>query len=84
MNEFTLNPRIYRFDPTPRSKWKACSCENLDGEGNIRVKCDRQPWTTIPTIPYENRSLFSHNVRLIPKIFNFIAPERDKNQSGNE
>ncbi|CAG9531848.1 unnamed protein product [Cercopithifilaria johnstoni] len=49
------------FDSTLHSKWKACSCENLDGEGNIHVKCRRQPWTIIPTIPYDNRSLFSHN-----------------------
>ncbi|MCP9260122.1 Leucine Rich Repeat family protein [Dirofilaria immitis] len=49
------------FDPTAHSKWKVCRCENLDGEGNIHVKCRRQPWTIIPVIPYDNRSLFSHN-----------------------
>uniref|UniRef100_A0A0R3QR91 Chaoptin n=1 Tax=Brugia timori TaxID=42155 RepID=A0A0R3QR91_9BILA len=57
------------FDPTPHSKWKACSCENFDGEGNIHVKCSRQPWTIIPTIPYDNRSLFSHN----DTVYNIVA-----------
>ncbi|EFO25703.1 leucine Rich Repeat family protein [Loa loa] len=58
------------FDPTPHSKWKTCSCENLDGEGsNIHVKCYRQPWTIIPTIPYDNRSLFSHN----DTVYNIVA-----------
>ncbi|VDM07257.1 unnamed protein product [Wuchereria bancrofti] len=57
------------FDPTPHSKWKACNCENFDGEGNIHVKCSRQPWTIIPTIPYDNRSLFSHN----DTVYNIVA-----------
>uniref|UniRef100_A0A915PH04 Chaoptin n=1 Tax=Setaria digitata TaxID=48799 RepID=A0A915PH04_9BILA len=57
------------FDPTPNSIWKTCNCENLDGEGNIHVKCRRQSWTIIPTIPYDNRSLFSHN----DTVYNIVA-----------
>ncbi|VBB28104.1 unnamed protein product [Acanthocheilonema viteae] len=57
------------FDSTLHSKWKACSCENIDGEGNIHVRCRRQPWTTIPTIPHDNRSIFSHN----DTVYNIVA-----------
>ncbi|VDN01367.1 unnamed protein product [Thelazia callipaeda] len=60
---------IVRFDPTTHSKWKVCGCENLDGEGNIHVKCRRQPWTTIPVIPYDNRSLYFHN----DTVYNIVA-----------
>uniref|UniRef100_A0A915B1N2 Chaoptin n=2 Tax=Parascaris univalens TaxID=6257 RepID=A0A915B1N2_PARUN len=77
------------FDAAPNSKWKSCMCENIDGESSLHIRCRRQPWITVPAIPYDQPTPYLHNetvysivaLSIIESSLAFLSQDAFKNQN---
>uniref|UniRef100_A0A0M3IJQ0 Chaoptin n=1 Tax=Ascaris lumbricoides TaxID=6252 RepID=A0A0M3IJQ0_ASCLU len=77
------------FDAAPNSKWKSCMCENIDGESSLHIRCRRQPWITVPAIPYGQPTPHLHNetvysivaLSIIESSLAFLSQDAFKNQN---
>ncbi|VDM45294.1 unnamed protein product [Toxocara canis] len=64
-------------------------CESIDGDSSIHIRCRRQPWITVPTIPHDQRTPHSHNetvysivaLSIVESSLAFLSQDAFKNQN---